>query len=47
VLQYQKEFSERILVHMANGVISIGPDQRVRSINRRAEEILGIAGHES
>jgi nitrogen-specific signal transduction histidine kinase/DNA-binding NarL/FixJ family response regulator len=46
VLQYQKEFSERILAHMANGVISIGPDQRVRSINRRAAETLGMTGPE-
>jgi len=43
LLQYQKEFSERILAHMANGVITIGPDERVVMMNRRAEEILGIA----
>jgi PAS domain S-box-containing protein len=47
VLQYQKEFSERILTHMANGVIAIGPDQRVLSMNRRAGEILGLTAHDA
>ena len=42
LLQYQKEFSERILAHMANGVITIGPDERVVIMNRRAEDILGL-----
>lgn len=42
LLQYQKEFSERILAHMSNGVLTIGPDERVVIMNRRAEEILDI-----
>jgi len=46
LLQYQKEFSERILAHMANGVITIGPDERVVMMNRRAEEILGLAARD-
>ncbi len=42
-LQYQQEFTERILQRMSSGVISIGPEQRVVMMNRRAEEILGMA----
>ncbi len=42
----EKEFSERILAHMSSGVITIGPDERVRLMNRRAEEILGLAAAE-
>lgn len=38
-----KEFNERILAHMASGVVTIGQDQRVGTINRRAEEILGLS----
>src|SRR5216117_4297914 len=37
-----KEFSERILEHMSSGVITIGRDQRVGTMNRRAAEILGL-----
>ena len=29
LLQYEKEFTERILAHMSSGVITIGPDQSV------------------
>ena len=43
LLQYQKEFNERILARMSNGVITIGPDETVVIMNRRAEEILGSA----
>ena len=43
LLQYQKEFNERILARMSSGVITIGPDETVVIMNRRAEEILGIA----
>jgi two-component system, NtrC family, sensor histidine kinase AtoS len=43
LLQYQKEFNERILARMSNGVITIGPDETVVIMNRRAEEILGIS----
>jgi signal transduction histidine kinase/DNA-binding response OmpR family regulator len=42
-LQYQKEFNERILQRMSSGVVTIGPEQRVVIMNRRAEEILGMA----
>ena len=43
LLQYQKEFNERILARMSNGVITIGPDENVVIMNRRAEEILGMS----
>jgi len=43
LLEYQKEFNERILARMSNGVITIGPDETVVLMNRRAEEILGSA----
>jgi PAS domain S-box-containing protein len=46
LLQYQKEFNERILARMSNGVITIGPDETVVIMNRRAEEILGISASE-
>jgi PAS domain S-box-containing protein len=42
-LAREKAFSERILSHMSSGVITIGRDQRVSLLNRRAEEILGLA----
>jgi nitrogen fixation/metabolism regulation signal transduction histidine kinase len=41
-LQQEKEFSERILAHMSSGVVTLGRDERVGIVNRRAEEILGI-----
>jgi PAS domain S-box-containing protein len=44
-LQREKEFSERILTHMSSGVITIGRDHRVGTMNRRAEEILGLSAH--
>ena len=47
LLQYQKAFNERILAHMSNGVITIGPDERVIIMNRRAEEILGIPARDT
>jgi signal transduction histidine kinase/CheY-like chemotaxis protein len=43
-LQHEKVFSERILAHMSSGVITIGRDQRVSTVNRRAEEILQLRG---
>ncbi len=46
-LQYQQEFTERILQRMSSGVISIGPEQRVVMMNRRAEEILGMAAKDA
>ena len=42
-LQREKEFNERILSHMSSGVITIGRDHRVGTMNRRAEEILGLS----
>ncbi|MGH7276570.1 MAG: GAF domain-containing protein, partial [Candidatus Rokuibacteriota bacterium] len=41
-IEREKQFSERILEHMSSGVITIGRDQRVGLMNRRAEEILGL-----
>src|SRR5262249_50533700 len=45
-LQYQKEFNERILARMSSGVITIGPDETVLIMNRRAEEILGMSARD-
>ncbi|MEX2224702.1 MAG: PAS domain-containing protein [Candidatus Rokuibacteriota bacterium] len=42
LLQYEKEFNERILARMSSGVITIDPDQKVVAINGRAAEILGM-----
>jgi two-component system, NtrC family, sensor histidine kinase AtoS len=44
-LQREKEFNERILSHMSSGVITIGRDERIGTMNRRAEEILGLPAH--
>jgi PAS domain S-box-containing protein len=44
-LTREKEFSERILEHMSSGVITIGRDQRVGTMNRRAAEVLGLSAH--
>jgi nitrogen-specific signal transduction histidine kinase len=41
-LQREKEFSERILAHMGSGVITIGRDERIGIVNRRAQEILSL-----
>jgi len=41
-LAREKEFSERILSHMSSGVVTIGRDQNVSTLNRRAEEILDL-----
>ena len=42
-IEREKEFSERILSHMSSGVITIGRDQKVGTLNRRAEEILELS----
>jgi PAS domain S-box-containing protein len=42
-LAREKEFSERILSHMSSGVVTIGDDQTVGTLNRRAEEILELS----
>jgi signal transduction histidine kinase len=44
-LEREKEFTERILSHMSSGVVTIGRDQRVGTMNRRAEEILSLSAH--
>ena len=50
-LAREKEFTDRILSHMSNGVVTIGRDQKVGTLNRRAEEILelsaaAVVGHD-
>ncbi|KRT71613.1 MAG: multi-sensor signal transduction histidine kinase [Candidatus Rokubacteria bacterium CSP1-6] len=45
-LEYQKEYTERILAHMSNGVITIDRAERVTLLNRRAAEILGLRAHD-
>jgi PAS domain S-box-containing protein len=42
-IEREKEFSERILSHMSSGVVTIGRDERVGTLNRRAEEILELS----
>jgi PAS domain S-box-containing protein len=42
-LEREQQFSERILTHMSSGVITIGRDQRIGTINRRAEQILQLS----
>jgi PAS domain S-box-containing protein len=42
-LQRAKEFNEQILAHMGSGVITIGRDERIGLLNRRAEEILKLS----
>ena len=44
-LEREKEFTERILSRMSSGVITIGRDERVGTMNRRAEEVLGLSAH--
>jgi len=46
LLQYEKEFNERILARMSSGVITIDPEQKVVAINGRAAEILGMPARE-
>jgi PAS domain S-box-containing protein len=42
-IEREKEFSERILSHMSSGVVTIGRDEKVGTLNRRAEEILELS----
>jgi signal transduction histidine kinase len=42
----EKEFTEQILAHMSSGVITIGRDEKIGTINRRAEEILQLPGRD-
>jgi nitrogen-specific signal transduction histidine kinase len=46
-LHREKEFSERILAHMSSGVITIGRDEKIGMMNRRAEEILQVASRDA
>ena len=46
LLEYEKEFNERILARMSSGVITIDPDEKVVAINGRALEILGMTSGE-
>ena len=46
-LEYQRQFTERILTHLSKGVVSIGPEHQVVLMNRRAEEILGMTAAEA
>jgi nitrogen-specific signal transduction histidine kinase len=41
-LQRASEFNERILEHMSSGVVTIGADERVGTLNRRGAEILEL-----
>lgn len=41
-LQRASEFNQRILLHMSSGVVTIGADQRVSTLNRRGAEILEL-----
>jgi nitrogen-specific signal transduction histidine kinase len=41
-LAHEKEFTDRILFHMSSGVVTIGRDERIGTLNRRAEEILAL-----
>jgi signal transduction histidine kinase len=46
LLQYEKEFNERILARMSSGVVTIDPEQKIVAINRRAADILGMPASE-
>ncbi len=41
-IQREKEYNEQILAHMSSGVITIGRDEKVSTVNRRAQEILDL-----
>jgi two-component system, NtrC family, sensor histidine kinase AtoS len=42
----EKDFSDQILAHMASGVITLGRDHRIGTMNRRAEEVLGLSARD-
>jgi PAS domain S-box-containing protein len=46
LLEYEKEFNERILARMSSGVITIDLNEKVVAINGRALEILGMSAGE-
>lgn len=41
-LQRANEFNKLILEHLSSGVITIGSDQAISTVNRRASEVLGV-----
>ncbi len=41
-LQQEEEYNEQILAHMSSGVITIGRDEKISKMNRRAQEILEL-----
>jgi PAS domain S-box-containing protein len=41
-LEDQKRLAESVVAHMASGIIILGRDERIVSINHRAAEILGL-----
>ena len=45
-LQREKEYNEQILAHMSSGVITIGRDEKISTMNRRAQEILDLPVHD-
>jgi signal transduction histidine kinase len=45
-LQKEKEYNEQILAHMSNGVITIGRDEKISTMNRRAQEILELSARD-
>ena len=40
-MHYQKTYSQKILAHMSNGVVTIDKKEKIIIFNYRAEEILG------
>jgi PAS domain S-box-containing protein len=46
-IEREKQFNERILAHMSSGVVTIGRDEKIGTMNRRAEEILGLEASEA
>jgi nitrogen-specific signal transduction histidine kinase len=42
-LEKEKEYNEQILAHMSNGVITIGRDEKISTMNRRAQDILELS----
>jgi PAS domain S-box-containing protein len=41
-LEEQKRLVDSVLAHMASGVITLGRDERILSVNHRAAQILGL-----
>jgi len=42
-LQRASEFNKRILEELSSGVVTIGFDERIGTVNRRAAEVLGVS----